>query len=1073
MTAPIIDNKSNNLIDILKAGLGKQDYVSYMTQYMTVYAFHALLPELKKVDQVRFLFTDLVSPIIENQFNAVRPVDFLGDKNEVKQKNKLTLKFISKQCAEWLAVKGQVKVASKFPISAGNIITVEGDRPMAINGSNLSFTSAGLGLSKVENSITSGMMVNDPNMVQNFLFQFKMNWENNAMVRDFKNELINYLKWGYKDYTPKELYYFTLYKIFEDQLDELDEEKIVKSKTGFKDTIVWEKLYKFQKDGVLGAIDKIEKYGGCIVADSVGLGKTFEALAVIKYYELRNDRVLVLCPKKLRDNWMVYTQNDKRNILQEDRFNYDVLNHTDLSREKGLSGDINLETINWGNYDLVVVDESHNFRNNVARKDRETRYTRFMNHIIKAGVKTKILMLSATPVNNRMNDLKNQVAFITEGDDTAFEPQGINSINQVMKTAQTQFNQWLKKKPALGTDRIGNLMDSIDGRYFKLLDLLTIARSRKHIEKYYSTKDIGEFPKRLTPKNIKSNIDLAEQFPALKEVNKTIKRLHLSTYSPMSYLLPEKVEEYSAQYDKKVGTGNASFKQIDREASLIHLMRISLLKRMESSIHSFTLTVEKLINQVENTIKRIEEHDYRQVDNNLSILSVDFDDPEFTDMMVGSKIKVLLQDIDLLRWKQDIEEDRNYLYNLLQDAQKIDAQRDAKLTALKEEIQYKISSPINEGNKKVIVFTAFADTAKYLYANISDWAKKEFGLSSALITGGGDNKTNLSNSGRDLNELLTNFSPRSKSRSKVNDRTDEIDILIATDCISEGQNLQDCDYLINYDIHWNPVRIIQRFGRVDRLGSTNKKIQLVNFWPNMELDEYIDLEARVSGRMVLLDVSATGEENVIEESKGMNDLDYRKQQLEQLQGEVVNIEDMNGGVSITDLTLSDFRMELMDYMKENEDFLQHCPNTIHAVAKSINEDAPEGVIFCLKQIKKFKQDDRAHNPIAPYHLLYIAQDGEVRFTHTQSKRVLDLFQQMAHQQTAVNHELLQEMMTQTAEGKDMDAYTELLEKAVNSIAGKVEQKGVASLFSVGGTTSTKDMAKQLDDFEVVSFLIVK
>lgn len=679
-----------------------------------------------------------------------------------------------------------------------------------------------------------------------------------SIVKDIKEDILKNLEKIFKDNSPQFVYFMTLYNIFKDFVGELDEDKIIKIKTGFKDTLVWNKLYNFQKDGVLGAIDKLEKYNGCIIADSVGLGKTFEALAVIKYYELRNDRVLVLCPKKLRENWTLYTVNDKRNVLNKDRFNYDVLNHTDLSRAKGYSGEINLSTLNWSNYDLIVIDESHNFRNtSTNKKTSKSRYAFLLEEVLQKGVKTKVLMLSATPVNNRLNDLKNQLYFVTEGQDESFKDFGIKSIEQTLRKAQNKFNQWLELPNNQRTTN--NLLDKLNFDYFKLLDLMTIARSRKHITKYYNTKDIGKFPERLKPINYKPDIDTLNQFPALSDINKTIRKLTLCAYSPLKYVLPFKLSEYEEKYDIETHSGS-KFKQIDRENSLIHLMRVNLLKRMESSINSFTLTVEKLLKRNEDLLKMIESHSSSEI-SEMSIVDIDIEDDEYVDRLIGNKVKVLISDIDKIKWMQDIQNDILKLQELYNHAKQVTQDRDLKLQTLKNVISNKIQNPINANNKKIIIFTAFADTAMYLYEVISK-AFLNQNVHSCLITGSGNNKTTFDTKDKDLNSLLTNFSPVSKEREKIDTQTQgEIDILIATDCISEGQNLQDCDYLINYDIHWNPVRIIQRFGRVDRLGSKNEKIQLVNFWANMELDEYINLESRVSGRMVLLDVSATGEEN--------------------------------------------------------------------------------------------------------------------------------------------------------------------------------------------------------------------
>lgn len=1071
MKQAIIDNRSSEILgEVLKHNLERGGSLSLITAYFTIYAFHALKKELAGLDEVKILFSE---PVFEEQIGNlgnINPTAILGDAGEFGLKSKLDLQRIAKECASWVKNKTKIRSAVRSGIVGTKMIVVDnpGEEDVAFNTSSSNFNSVGLGYAPTEEMVMN-TMTTEPEVTRDMLQFFQSIWNDPAKVGDIKHKVLKQLEFGFKDQSPDFLYFFTLYNIFKEYLEDLDEEKIVKSRTGFKNSVVWNKLYKFQQDGVLGAIDKIEKYNGCVIADSVGLGKTFEALAVIKYYELRNDRVLVLCPKKLRDNWTMYKLNDTRNILIGDRFNYDVLNHTDLSRDRGYTGEINLETVNWGNYDMIVIDESHNFRNSNPTKQRETRYSRLMNRIIRSGVRTKVLMLSATPVNNRMNDLKNQVAFITEGDDFAFEEFGVNSIGEVMKRAQTQFNNWLKNTQDKNVD---HLLEILDGRYFKLLDLITIARSRKHIEKYYNINDIGQFPNRLPPKNIKSDIDLEGRFPALKQVNREIRKLNLSSYSPLKYVRSDKQAEYSAKYDLQLSEGR-SFRQVDREESLIHLMRVNMLKRMESSIHSFGLTVERILKSVDLLLDKIlNQSDY--IDEDLNIEDVDIEDPQLSDFLIGNKVKVLLQDMDLVRWKQDLLEDRERLQQMKQDAKAVGVQRDAKLKDLENLIVEKVKKPINAGNQKIIIFTAFADTAKYLYEHLAPWAHQALGLHSALVTGTGKNDTNLPGIRKDLTDLLINFSPLSKERDKIQSKQKaEIDLLIATDCISEGQNLQDCDFLVNYDIHWNPVRIIQRFGRIDRLGSVNEQIQLVNFWPNMELDEYIDLEARVSGRMVLLDISATGEENVIDQRKDMNDLDYRRRQLEQLQNQVIDLEDMQGGISITDLTFNDFKMELMDYLKDHREALESTPTGIYSVVDTDYEEAPNGVIFCLRQLHPGKDDRLEYNPISPYFLVYLDESGEVVFSFTQSKKVLDHYQRLCAGKSEVMEDLVNAFKTETQDLKNMDAYTSLLEKAAEHIKGKSEEKGTVSLFSAGGTAGMKEVIRSLEDFELISYLIIK
>ncbi len=902
-----------------------------------------------------------------------------------------------------------------------------------------------------------------------FLQLFEQFWSNSP--KDLKSDLLKKVKEAFEDNSPEFLYKYTLYHLFKNTtINEENEQRI--NKIGFKQTEIWKYLFNFQKDAVLGAIDKIETYGGCIIADSVGLGKTFEALAVIKYYQMRNDRVVVLAPKKLRDNWLVYSLNDVQNILSKDRLNFDVLNHTDLSRTGGFSGNINLESINWGNYDLVVIDESHNFRNNDPKRNTITRYQRLMNDIIKSGVKTKVLMLSATPVNTRMNDIKNQIAFITEQQDDALAAHGIASIEQTLRKAQAKFNAWLKSNNGSTASR-ESLINGLDGSYFKLLDLLTIARSRKHIEKYYDVNDIGKFPDRLAPINKYTDFDKNGSLKAMDKVNDELNALNLGFYSPLSYVRDDKRSSYEAKYDITTSKGSI-FKQIERESSLIHLMRVNLLKRLESSVHSFRLTLKGLLRQIDGLLNKIEVASRAEYFNEeLEITDIDTDDTLLDDLLTGGKVKVLLQDMDLIRCKEDLMDDKRRLENLLAQTKVIDETRDAKLQELKNLIQSKVENNLNDGNKKVIVFSAFADTVKYLYENLSSWALGELGIKSAMVTGGDANKTNLSDCKPDLGHILINFSPLSKKRDLIYpDGKGEIDLLICTDCISEGQNLQDADYLINYDIHWNPVRIVQRFGRIDRIGSINDKIQLVNFFPNLELDTYIDLIGRVKGRMQILDVSATGDDNIIEEpSVSYGDLDYRKRQLKQMQSKVLDLEDIEGGISITDLTFNDFKIDAERLSHEEREHFELAPKGIYAITSTNTDEATPGVIFCFNDLNGALMDTNTYSATHPHSLCYINANGDVFVPASNPKKTLDLYKKLCLGQHEVLTSLISSFNKETKAGKQMGTYTSLLQTALTHIKGVDDELGLDTLAFAGGTKMSK--AQHSDAFELVSYLIIK
>lgn len=1053
----IIDNRNIRLVDELKSKIKPTSKVYLSCNYFTAFALFELIDALSKSVSLNILLD-----INQDDLDTFKLI-------QSEKENKLNL-LLNRQFKinQVISLINNKVTISKGGLGNQNILILED------NNTSTCFLLTPLNLDSVclgEISSTFPILINSFEDTSNqYLGLFKNSWEHSDKI--LNDEVANHLKKGTNNYSPEAIYKYCIREIFQySTTDERADEKL--QKVGFKDSKIWSMLYNFQKDAVIGAIEKIETYGGCIIADSVGLGKTFEALAVMKYYSLRNKDILVLAPKKLRENWTIYTLNDKRNILAADRLNYDVLNHTDLSRERGKSGDIDLETINWGNYDLVVIDESHNFRNNPQKREGITRYSRLMNDVIKSNIRTKVLMLSATPVNNRMNDLKNQIAFITEGDDAAFSSFGIDSISQIMRDAQRKFTQWFRDGDPEDL-HVNELMSQLDGGYFRILDMLTIARSRKHIEKYYDTADIGKFPNRLTPITLTPAIDTKSQFRDIGEIYDEISTLTLASYTPLGYVRADKRAEYEAKYDMETHTGSV-FRQVDREQSLIYLMRVNLLKRLESSIHSFKITVEKLVNIVEANLNQIEQLKNGEIDLDLSITEVDIDDTDLEDLLIGGKTKVLIQDIDIIRWKQDLNQDRKILTDLLGNIKLIDVQRDAKLLELKNIISRKIDNPINQSNKKVIVFTAFADTAMYMYKELEEWLKKEKNVNSALVTGAGNNKTNMPKGKTDLNSILTNFSPRSKKRNEIfPNEVNEIDILFCTDCISEGQNLQDCDYLINYDIHWNPVRIIQRFGRIDRIGSINEKIQLVNFFPSMELDSFIDLVARVQGKMVMLDVSATGEDNIISKnSREMQDLDYRRQQLKQLQNQVVDLEDVQGNISITDLTFNDFKIDLEKSSEDELAELKEIPPASYALVKSNLAQIKPGAIFCLKDTANDYKNKLKNNILYPYFLVYISLDGQEIVKATQTKMALDYFRKLCIGNDKVLLDLVEEFNKETKGNKNMEAYTKLLKTAIMEVAGVQDEAGLDSLATPGGTALILDVIKNEESIDLVSYLIIK
>lgn len=929
-------------------------------------------------------------------------------------------------------------------------------------------------------NVINTSIVKDESLAKVLLNDFNDIWNDGKVLQEVTDEVIENITAAYNENAPDFIYFVTLYNIFNEFLEDISEDVLPNEATGFKDSKIWSMLYNFQRDAALAIINKLEKYNGCILADSVGLGKTFTALAVIKYYENRNKTVLVLCPKKLANNWNTYKDNYINNPIASDRLRYDVLYHTDLNRTSGRSNGLDLDRLNWGSYDLVVIDESHNFRNggkiveNPDENDKENRYVKLLKKVIRAGVKTKVLMLSATPVNNRFNDLKNQLALAYEGH-TDYVDEKLNtthSLDEIFRNAQRAFNMWsdfeLKDRT---TER---LLKMLDFDFFEVLDSVTIARSRKHIQKYYDTSDIGTFPKRRTPISLSPKLTDLRTAINYNEIFEQLMLLTLSIYTPTHFIQESKKEKYAEMYgDNKVNVG---FTQANREQGIRRLTAINLMKRMESSVYSFKLTLTRIKDLIESTINTIENYN-KSVSQELELTDItnieEFDDDDRNNdelFSFGKKMRINLADMDYISWKASLERDKEVLDLLTIMIEDITPEHDSKLQELYHVIDEKISHPINDGNKKIIIFTAFSDTAYYLYDNICDYVKQKYGLNTALVTGSVEGRTNAPLKNKDLNSVLTCFSPISKGRDLFENLPKvDIDLLIATDCISEGQNLQDCDYLINYDIHWNPVRIIQRFGRIDRIGSKNKEIQLVNFWPDVSLDDYINLKAKVETRMKIVNMTATGDDNILSEEE-KTDLEYRKTQLMRLKNEVVDMEDMTTGISIVDLGLNEFRMDLLEYIKTHPD-IDNSPFGLHAVV-SANENAQPGVIYVLKNRSDSVNIDN-RNRLHPFYMVYIGDDGNVICDHLSPKQMLDIMRHICKGRTEPIPEAYRPFNKETRDGRNMKKYSELLGDAISSIIEVKEESDIDSFLGGEQVSFLSNEIKGLDDFELICFLVIR
>jgi SNF2 family DNA or RNA helicase len=1093
LASGIRDNRERGSVgQFLRDYLTETTHASFVSAYFTIYAYHALKDKLDDIQKLRFLFGEprFLSNIDPEKSNK----KFFKIEDEgLSLGERLEQNSVARACAAWIEKCVEIRSIRQAGLLHGKMYHLDtqyGDVNAIVGSSN--FTVRGLGLSANANNIELNLEVQDKRDTWDLKAWFDEVWTDDSLTVDVKDEVLGYLEQLYGDNAPEFIYYKTLFHLFAQFLEEQDQSNLATQHRDLRDTDIWQALFEFQKDGVKGAISKIRKHGGCILADSVGLGKTYEALAVIKHFEQRNERVLVLCPKKLRENWTVYlaSNNSELNPFTKDRFAYTVLSHTDLSRNSGFAGDIDLGTFNWGAYDLLVIDESHNFRNNTKGKRdedgnviRKSRYERLLEDIIQSGAKTKVLLLSATPVNNDLKDLRNQLYFISEGKDDAFLPSlGIANLKETLAQAQRAFTVWAKESE--NNHQSSELMTQLSSSFFKLLDELTIARSRGHIQRYYpdTIAKLGGFPERCKPKSYAPDIDSKGRFLSYDKLNREISEYKLALFNPSLYLLEEYQEHYQ---DERVG----NFSQLQRENFLIGMMKVNFLKRLESSVAAFAITMERTVDKIETLIDRIEAFEAMRDDKSeidfAELSPDDTDDDELHDAwQVGKKLKFNMAHLNLESWLEDLEQDRQQLHQLYLSAKDVTPERDAKLSQLEALIRTKAEQPTTNKhghpNRKVLVFTAFADTAVYLYEQLHGWAKDILSINSALVVGSGTNKTTFGKS--DFNHILINFSPLAKRREQINNfpQEGEIDLLIATDCISEGQNLQDCDYLVNYDIHWNPVRIIQRFGRIDRIGSVNESVQLVNFWPTEDLNNYIDLKNRVEARMALVDLSATNEDNLLQPD-GVHeliedDLRYRDKQLLRLQEEVLDLEDFNESVTLSEFTLDDFRLDLDNYIQANREQLQNAPLGLYAVvpAPADNPIIRPGVIFCLAHDAAHDDNNRAINPLHPHYLVYVRDDGEVRYTFTQPKQILDIYRKLCAGKHEAYEELCRLFDRETDNGSDMQHYNALIETAVASLAKTFKRREANNLQQRKGLLSPQQAkVEKTTDFRLISWLIIK
>ncbi len=1096
--------------DFLKTHLSAGTLFSVVSGYFTIHAYGALEDELEQVERMRFLY-GTPRQVGKMERDDKKSKAFILTEEGLTLAEQLRQRSLASQCADWIRRKADIRSA-RDGLLHGKMYHARGDQgDQALIGSS-NFTLPGLGFGKRPN-IELNLVVDSERDRHDLYAWFEEWWNNAEDTQNVKQEVLKELERLYGNQSPEFIYYLTLFHLFRDWLDSERDTDDELRKLKLPDTQIWERLFAFQKAGAKAIISKLRSLNGCILADSVGLGKTYTALAVIKYFELRDDQVLVLCPKKLSENWTLYRNNSRLNPFDDDRFRYDVLHHTDLSRETGTVNGIDLETINWGKYHLVVIDESHNFRNNnfarqvEGKPHKRTRYERLMQDIIASGLDTKVLMLSATPVNNQLADLRNQISFIAGGDvsrddvaDQRFKQSlNVESVRQTTKVAQQHFDNWANKSPEKRNRE--DLLNLLGGEFFTLLDGLSIARSRSQITRHFQEEvgRLGGFPTRERPVSVSPPIDLQDEALSFECLSHRIDELTLALYNPAGYLRDDLPDRIRNEYEKEAVKG---FTQAGRERILISMMKVNLLKRLESSVAAFRQTLERTIKKIDVLLDRfdaLEAHrESAQIDySELPFDQSDTDDPELDahDFIIGGKRRFDLNHIDIPAWRPLLEQDRQALKTLHEEMQRVAVARDGKFQELWCHIHKKLHKPTttrdDRENRKVLVFTASADTANYLYTHLQDRVREE-GAEIALVRGDGKNLSTFGNHG--YNEILTNFSPLSKERGARTQGAggQEIDILIATDCISEGQNLQDCDLVINYDIHWNPVRIIQRFGRIDRIGSRNEKVRMVNFWPVEDLDRYLSVRNRVEARMALVDITATMGDNLLEDQQIENlvhtELRFRDQQLLRLRKEVVDLEDSNEAISLADFSLDEFRMDLLRFLESRRDELEAADLGLYAVVPPTenNSIAQPGALFCLRHRSDETEADSANpedqppkevtriNPLGRYYLVYVRENGEVRLGFTYTGKALTLLRDLASGREEPWEELCALFDQRTNDGADMQHYNILVEAAVRDIARAFQQRQLSVLQSPGGLLPKRGDQPTADgsQYELVTWLAI-
>jgi len=1017
----IVKYTEEGTIDIV-TGYFTVGALAYLSQQVNqkIAKFRLVLGDIVNLDQVDDRPLDLLNEniTIEAALNLSRlaqeAVDFLKQ-DKVKAKT-LEPNFCHAKC--YLFEPSKKDDRNKYFISGSSNLTEAGIGKKQTNNLELNIAETGNNSQYKELVEWFESLWNNPQAHKEKTILAK---DGTSKKIDFKQYLIEAIAKIFIEYSPRDIYFKILFELFGNQILEIENDPEFNRQIGrLENTAIFRSLYKFQEKGVLSLIRMLQKYDGAILADAVGLGKTWSALAVMKFFQMQGREVILLCPKKLENNWRRYKE-DQASKFEVDKLKFFMRFHTDMNNSRLESyNDRADKFFRDDKPKLIVIDESHNLRNHKAN-----RYKFLVEQILQKNQDVKVLLISATPINNSLNDVRNQFKLMVQGNVHGYETKlGVRNIDHSFKQAQTIFNDWRKDK----NPKIGDFIKKLSGNdFFRLTDSLLVARTRKMVE---SQETDLTFPVKNKPVNLFVTPHQLGNFETFEELFDHFPPM-LSGYQPAFYLDDESGVKKDVLRDDKL-----------RDRFLVKMIYILMVKRLESSWFSFYSTVEKIKDHHQNALDKIKSYQTNKakavlLENDVIDLDNDQNDDDFTEAVeeytLGKKRPINIADIDaagsLDKFKEDLKKDLDALDNLYVNLQKFDAKInkevkkphqikscDDKLKELIAQIIKKCNSGANNHNQKVVIFTVYRDTAEYLFKQL-----QARGFDKIAIASGTGSYSDDSDHKQSMEAILERFAPYTKlfrekewtfesekegleafaewqewikeNHPKTHQKLSKpIDILIATDALSEGQNLQDADMVINYDIHWNPVRIIQRMGRIDRLGSPNEQIFGINFWPSENINSYLNLQGRIEQRMAAMKLAGSEVDHQFSDSfaKMAHDEDFDRKMndrmIEQMSITWDDIEVSDQGLGFDSLSLERYRQDLLAEFNRDKDKYRQMPKGVYTgFVGDMATGARDGIVALLGY--PAKPSKKLDHQYQVFDLIYIDKSGKLVLNN--QKEVLD------------------------------------------------------------------------------------